>query len=452
MDTLLFLLLFTFFAALYFILGWRASKNVTTAHDYFVADRQLGVWQITCNLIATQLGGGMLLGTAASAYTTGLYGILYTLGMALGFIMLGSGIAARLQQFKITTTAELFELKYHSPLLKKIASLLSIATLFGILIAQVVGIKSLLASIGLGAWFIIIPFWISVVLYTMIGGLRSITINDMVQLCIITVTFVGIFFYILMQPHTLSLLSIFSFQSQFTPEPLSFVSIFGIICMPALFSLIEQDLAQRFFASKSPRVATLSAANAAFFILLFSIIPVYLGMQAKLSNLIIPDQANPLLILLEGMVPSFFFALALCAIIAAIVSTADALMNGISANITLDFNLSRYLQTDTLKVSKMITLLVGIGALTASYYVPQNVISILINSYELSVSCLLVPLLVSYFKTSVSRPAAFIAVIMGFAGFVWGRIIILPVPKELIALILSTIGYFVTEKISADKK
>lgn len=117
MNTLLFLLFFIALGILYFILGIRAAKNVTTDSDYFVANRQLGIWQIACNLIATQLGGGMLLGTAASAYTIGLQGIFYTLGMALGFLLLACGIASRLQQFKVTTTAQLFQTQYKSPLL-----------------------------------------------------------------------------------------------------------------------------------------------------------------------------------------------------------------------------------------------------------------------------------------------------------------------------------------------
>jgi len=194
MDALLFLTVFGCLGALYFFLALRASKKVTTDTDYFVASRSLNTLQITCNLIATQLGGGMLLGTAASAYEKGYFGILYTLGMALGFILLSCGIASRLQQFKVTTTAELFETQYGSPTLKKIASLLSIITLFGILIAQVVGFKSLMAAVGFGSGFIVLPFWLSVIAYTMIGGLRAITINDMVQLGIITATFGGIFY------------------------------------------------------------------------------------------------------------------------------------------------------------------------------------------------------------------------------------------------------------------
>lgn len=448
MNTLLFLLVFAALGALYFILGIRASRNVKTDTDYFVADRQLGIWQITSNLIATQLGGGMLLGTAATAYVSGYYGLLYTLGMALGFLILSCGIASRLQQFKVTTTAELFETQYKSTFLRKIASFLSIITLFGILIAQVVGFRSLMASIGFGSGIITLPFWLSVIGYTMIGGLRAITINDMVQLGIITVTFGGIFLYTLvLAPITFSFATFYDQQQLFTPEPLSFAAIFGVIFMPALFSLIEQDLAQRFFASKTKTVAMISALNAALFLLIFAIIPVYLGMQAKLMNIPVPPSANPLLILLQAIVPDSIFALALCAIIAAIISTADALMNGISANITQDFAIARLGFGNKLMVSKITTLIVGLAALASSYFVPQNVITILIGSYELSVSCLLVPLLFCYFKKEVKKQAAMVSIISGLVGFVLLRAYPVAIPKELLALFASFIGYMIGNKL-----
>lgn len=441
MDTLLFLSIFSALGALYFYLGVRASKNVTTATDYFVANRQMGVWQITSNLIATQVGGGMLLGTAAAAYVNGYYGLCYTVGMALGFLLLASGIAARLQQFTVTTTAQLFETQYGSALLKKIASLLSIATLFGILIAQVVGFKSLMLALGFGSWYIVLPFWISVVAYTMIGGLRAITINDMVQLAIIITTFGGIFIYMLFKDPT-SLWNTFSAQTQiFQAQQFSLASASSIILMPGLFSLIEQDLAQRFFASRTKAVATTSAFLAALFLILFAIIPVYLGMQAKLTGLAIPEGANPLIALLQSLLPQYIFALALCAIVAAIISTADALMNGISANITQDFQLQSLLQCDGLRLSKITTLLVGIFSLIASYLVSPNIIDIIISSYQISVCCLLVPLLFCYYRTTNLQQAAYGAIAGGLIGLVSGTLIALPIPKELVALCLSLLGY-----------
>lgn len=444
MNTFIFLTIFSVLGLLYVILGIRASKNVKTDTDYFIANRQLGTWQITCNLIATQLGGGMLLGTAASAYAIGYYGILYTIGMALGFILLSCGVASRLQQFNVTTTAALFETQYKSPTLKKIASLLSIATLFGILIAQVVGFKSLMATIGFGSGLVVLPFWLSVIGYTMIGGLRAITINDMVQLAIITVTFVSIFFYqLITKPIAFTLET----QRLFGAQEFSFYSLSAIILMPALFSLIEQDLAQRFFASKSKTVATLSAINATIFLALFAIIPVYLGMSARLNAIAMPEGASPLLALLQQTLPEIIFAIALCAIVAAIISTADALMNGISANITQDFALAKFTSLNTLVCSKITTGVVGITALIASYFVPASIIDIIISSYEISVSCLLVPLLFCYFKKDVKKTAAICSIIAGFFGFIIFRIYPLPIPKEIMALLLSLLGYLIGDRM-----
>lgn len=437
MNTFLFLSIFSALGALYFILGVRASKNVKTDRDYFVADGQLGMWQISSNLIATQLGGGMLLGTAASAYTSGYFGIFYTIGMALGFLLLAAGVASRLQKFKVTTTAQLFETQYKSVVLKKIASVLSIITLFGILIAQVVGFKSLMAAVGFGSWYIALPLWLSVIAYTMIGGLRAITINDMVQLCIIIVTFVSIFIFTLWsQPSALFQAP----QELFTSQPLSLALISSGILMPALFSLIEQDLAQRFFASRSSFVATVSALNAGIFLLAFAFIPVYLGMQVRVLDIPVAQGANPLIVFLQYYIPEILFALALCAIVAAIISTADALMNGISANITQDFQLGKY-ASNSLKISKYTTMIVGICALIGSYLVPQDIIDIIISSYEISVSCLLIPLLFCYYKKDVSKTAAFGAIICGLFGFIIFRIYPQPIPRELMALALSLVGY-----------
>jgi len=448
MNTLIFLALFSLLGLIYFILGLRASKKVTTDADYFVAGRQLGVAQITCNLIATQLGGGLLLGTAAQAYDLGFYGIFYTVSMGLGFLLLASGIASRLQQYKVTTTAQLFEIEYGSSALKQVASLLSIATLFGILVAQVTGFRSLMAGIGFVSPFATVPLWLSVVAYTTIGGLRAITINDMVQLCIITVTFGSIFMYTLLnEPASFfSLSGLAEFQKSFTYKVPSCAALLPTILMPALFSLIEQDLAQRFFASRSRAVATASAFNAAIFLTIFSVIPVYFGMKAKALALEFPTGGSPLIGFLSTVTNDFFFSLALCAIIAAIISTADALINGISANITQDFNLGFSTSSNKLVWSKYVSLAVGVGALGASYFVPRDVIGIMIDSYALSVFCLLVPLLACYYKKNGTAKSAWASIVAGLVGFVFFKMV--PVPySELITLGLSCGAYLIAHRI-----
>ena len=195
MNSALFLSIFSVLAIIYFFIGLYASKNIKNNSDYFLASRDLGLWPVTFTLIATQLGGGMLLGTAERAYSIGYWGILYTLGMSLGFLMLGLGFAAKLRSLNVATTAELFETKYHSPSLKKIASLLSITTMCGILVAQVIASKTLLAGLDIHNEYIFLIFWAFVIIYTMVGGLKAVVFTDVAQVWVIILVFGGIFLY-----------------------------------------------------------------------------------------------------------------------------------------------------------------------------------------------------------------------------------------------------------------
>ena len=104
----------------YLFFGFFSSRTVKSTKDYFLAGRDLGIFPITFTLVATQLGGGMLLGTSQEAYVAGIYGILYTVGITLGFLMLGCGLAAQLQSLNINTTAELFETHFNQRRSKKL--------------------------------------------------------------------------------------------------------------------------------------------------------------------------------------------------------------------------------------------------------------------------------------------------------------------------------------------
>src|SRR5882672_8568060 len=126
MNPIIFLAIFLALAVVSFIIGLLSSKNIKTNTDYFLAGRNLGLWTVTFTLIATQLGGNMVLGTSQWAYNYGYWGMLYTFGMSLGFLLLACGFAAKLQECNVATTAQIFQTRYDSILLKKIASLISI--------------------------------------------------------------------------------------------------------------------------------------------------------------------------------------------------------------------------------------------------------------------------------------------------------------------------------------
>lgn len=440
MDIILFFTVFTLLGILYTLIGLAASRNISTNTDYFLAGKDLGLWQLVFTLLATQIGGGMLLGTAQEAYNFGLYGFTYTIGMSLGFVLLGFGFAQKLQSLNVSTTAELFQTRYKSIILKKIASLLSIATMSGIVIGQIIGSKKLLLSLGLENELLFILFWVFTIWYTMAGGLKAVVWTDTVQIIFILVLFGGLFGYCLwMNPSSLQVLYNVP-QNVFGTVELSGATLSATLLMPLLFSLIEQDLAQRFFAARTSEIAKLGSFLSAFGLLAFSAIPIYFGMQAKITGLMIPNNASPLIPYISSFTHDFILVLAACAIIAAITSTADSLLCAIGSNLGQDFDFS-YLPLNPVQRSRVITMLIGISTLSASYFVSPNIIGILISSYELSVSCLFIPLIFCYFSNNVRKNAAFGGVIGGFIGFIGFRIIPIIIPKELATLILSLIGY-----------
>ena len=464
MNSALFFAVFAVLALFYTILGFLASKKIKNTSDYFLAGRNLGLFAVTLTLIATQVGGGMLVGTSQDAYLYGIYGILYTVGMAVGFVLLGSGLASKLQSLNVATTAELFETRYGSTALKTVASLLSVITMTGILIGQVVASRTIIEILQFGTTgneLIFIGFWIFVILYTMVGGLKAVVITDVFQVLLIIAIFSGIFIYSVFFGPSFDWGSFMTIQKeQFGSLPISMNMVIATLIMPILFSLIEQDLAQRFFAARTKRIATLSALLTAGFMILFALVPIYFGMQAKLLGLSIPAGSSPLMATIELLTNEFVVVLALCAIIAAITSTADSLLCAISSNLAQDFDFSWLGKHNALSRSKTITLIAGLIALGASFMVPQNVIDILIGSYAISVSCLFVPLVWSYFSDAISKRAAIISVAAGFISFValW---YINGDTHSLIPLACSFIGYCIglllkrrrseRESISEDK-
>jgi len=448
MNSSLFLALFSGLGIFYLILGWYASRSIKTISDYFLAGRNLSLTSLSFTLIATQLGGNLLLGSAQWAFDYGIYGILYALGMGFGFLLLSTGFAAKLHKSKASTTAELFELRYNSPTLKKIASFISILSLCGILVSLVVAARALITGLGIQNELIFGLFWLFVIVYTMIGGLKAVVVTDVVQVIFIILSIGGLFlFCLLFTPAPLvSLGKLCTQQSLFDSSSLTIGKIGATFTMPALFSLIEQDLAQRFFAARTHKIALLSAFIACLFIVFFGIIPVYFGMQAQLTGIAGTD-ASPLVRILEVITNgNIIFIGAVCGIIAAITSTADSLLCAISSNICQDFNIGKGTK-NRLLISQVITFLVGVIAFIAAYGVNKNIIDITIGSYELSVSCLLIPMLFSLYRKNLNKNAAIVSALFGFFGFVFFAFYPIPIAKEAATLTLSLIGYWIGNNI-----
>lgn len=440
MNQYIFYLLFAFLSAAYCYIGYRASRLNQTISDYFLAGRSLTLFPLTIALIATQLGGGVILGTSKEAYHLGLYGIFYVLSISIGFLVLACGFAGKLRSFNVSTTAQLFETRFNAPTLKKIASIFSMLSLCGILVAQVVASKNLMLSLGVYSEPLFWLFWAFVIIYTMMGGLHAVVNNDIFQLAFIMIVFCGIFAYECIF-NTATVISVVSDQSCRANDLFTWGRLLAVIIIPACYCLIEQDIAQTLFAARTPRIALVGTFLAAVVMLFFSCIPVFFGMKARALGIVIPEGANPLISLFDQQYSPIIVTLVIYGVFAAIISTADALLCAISSHFIQDFNIQK-LTTKPLLLSKISMVVIGSTAYLIGRYF-TNIIDILVASYDIPVITLFVPLIACYTMSTLSKTGAYGATIAGLAGFMLfkiGACFSLAVP-EAGALACSLVGY-----------
>jgi SSS family solute:Na+ symporter len=421
---------------IYCLVGGRASKNLKGKDDYFLAGKAVRFFPLMMTFLATQVGGGLVLGAAEEAYQFGWPVLLYPLGAALGLIVLGCGVGRKLAGFQVNTVAQIFEVVYGSAILKKIASLLSVVSLFMILVAQIIASNKFLVSLGLNNIPLFILFWAVVIIYTAQGGLKAVISTDIVQAAFFSIVFLLSFMFVLFFEPNVSLI-------QF-PQVENFAEVSSKLCgwllMPLLFMVIEQDMGQRCFAGASPRIVSKASFLAGVCTMIVCIIPVFFGSLANVTGLEVPKDSSVLMAMITKATNPWISALVGCAVLAAIISTATSLINAISSNLSNDFKLSFLQSIEPMRLGKGITSLISIGAIFFAFYF-DNVVDLLIQSYELSVSCLFIPIFMALLGLRGNVMAAFLAMVLGAVGFFLFRIYPIEFPREIMSILLSLLGY-----------
>jgi len=424
------------FLLLFLWIARGSSSSTETNEDYFLMGRRLGFFGLTMTLLATQLGGGIILGAAEEAYRHGWVVLFYPLGMALGLFFLSMGFGAKLRSLNLTTISEIFEKIYGSRSLRQFAALLSILSLFFILVAQAIAAKKFFYAIGFQSPLLFTLFWLVLIAYTVMGGLKAVIKTDIVQAGFILLVFL--------------IALLFSFG----PKEISTVSTgatfetgaswLSWLMMPFLFMLIEQDMGQRCFAAKSPKTVTRASLTAALVLLVASIFPIYFAIAARRFNLPVTAGSSILITAVEALTNPVVTTLFVFAILMAIISTADSILCSISSNLVCDFP---WMKERSIGFAKGLTALVGGLALSLAFFF-HEVVAMLIFSYELSVTLLFTPILMALIKKRVRKEAAICSIAVGAIALFGLKLApVLPFPKEFITISLTLAAFTLTEKL-----
>ncbi|MDP1836548.1 MAG: sodium:solute symporter family protein [Chlamydiales bacterium] len=440
MDFTLFVFMLFALQAFYWLVGRRAAKHVDGQEDYFLAGKNVRLFPLMMTFLATQVGGGVILGSADEAYRFGWPVLLFPLGSALGLILLGSGLGRRLAGFQVSTVAQIFEVVYGSVVLRQVASVLSVISLFMILVAQIIASGKFLVSMGMDSSPLFILFWAIVILYTAQGGLKAVISTDMVQAAFFSGVFLLCFGYVLCSDPSISLVQAPQLESFAAVSP----KLCGWLLMPLLFMVIEQDMGQRCFAGASPAIVSKASFFAGIFTMIICVVPVFMGSLANVTGLEVPQGGSVLMAVIAKTTNPWITALVGCAVLAAIISTATSLINAISSNVSSDFKLAFLQDKKSMFWVKGVTGLISISAIFFAFFF-DNVVDVLIHSYELSVSCLFVPVFMALLRKRGDFMSAALAMIGGAVAFVVFQLYPTEFPREIVSILLSAAGYVMGE-------
>lgn len=435
MDKTLFIIVLFTLQILYWGVGRLSSGGLSGKEDYFFGGRKIAFFPLAMTFLATQVGGGVVLGAAEEAYLYGWPVLLYPLGSSLGLILLGFGFGKRLSLLKVDTIAEVFEKIYGSKAQRMAASLLSVISLFMILVAQIIASRKFMVSLGVSSIPLFIAFWAIVILYTARGGLRAVISTDLVQALFFSCVFAFLLCWTLFIGESGRALGgadflEFSLSSKWT----------GWLLMPLMFMLIEQDMGQRCFAGRTPAVVSSASLFAGVMTMGVCLVPVFLGTLGRSLGIEAPNGGSILMSVIEEVTNPAIAAVAGCAVLAAIISTATSLINAIASNIATDFSFSFFRKERGIKRAGLLTTVIASLAIVFAFFL-DNIVDVLIQSYELSVSCLFVPVLFALFSKKRGPLASLLSMLFGALSFALFRFIPVEFPREIVSVLFSLGGF-----------
>lgn len=290
MQTALAIGLVIFFSLMLGISLW-ASRRIHTGEDFIVAGRGLSGIMTTATIMATWYAAETILVTADTVRTDGIQiTVLEPIGIGICLIIAGLVFARRLWETKLLTLADVIGSRFGGAA-EQLQAFVSISYIGW------VGVQ-LLGLAGVFNVFFDLPiFWGVVILtivltaYTLIGGMWSVAMTDIVQLSLLLLGIIILTFRVLAELGDGPLSGLASLFNQLDAELLVFVPTesrdsltawVGLIVIGVFANVAVQDLVQRMFSAKSAQIAARSCVWAGVLYIFFGSFPVLLGLAGSL--------------------------------------------------------------------------------------------------------------------------------------------------------------------------
>ncbi len=441
-------------------IGLLAAGRVKNSADFAIAGRHLPLAMIVTTTFATWFGSETVLGIPARFVQSGLGGVVEDpFGAGTCLILVGLLFAARLYRMTLLTIADYYRERFGRGV-EIACSLIIMVSYLGWVSAQVTALGlvfHLLSGEAISQSLGMVIGVVSILAYTLFGGMWSVAITDFIQMIILVVG--------------LSVLAIFAgFQAggadqvisyalsqnmfKFWPEA-SFKEVaffLGAALTMMLGSIPQQDVFQRVMSANSVHAATRGPVIGGVCYILFAFVPMFLVVSAmlimpeKAAQLMVTDPQKVLPTLVMERMPFVLQVLFFGALLSAIKSCASATL--LAPSVTFTENIWRQFHphlSDRQGLRAMRITVLVFSALVLAYAVLMQGTSIyemVSGAYQVTLVGAFVPLTAGLYWRRASTQGAIFAMVLGLLA--WVLFLATPAgaefPAQLAGLLASVAG------------
>ena len=404
-------------------IGIWVSRRLRNSADFFVAGRSLSSSAIFATFLAANIGAGSTVGATAYAYDNGLAAWWWNGSAGIGTLILALWVGPRLwriaREQNLYTVGDYLAFRYSEGLRGLTALFIWIGSFF-ILSGQLTGAAAVLNVVyGWPTWLGGLVAITIVTLYFGAGGLLGSAWVNRVQIVVILAGFV------LAAALGVSAAGGWDAVMAANPERMNFWQGqrpdmgWPLIFLLAPSFFLSPGLVQRAFAARDERHLRRGIAVSGLALMAFAMLPVMIGMAARAHLPLLANAQHALPEMLRSGVPPWVGAIALAAVFAAEISSADAVLFMLSTSGARDLY-KRFINRDAsdAQLLRMVRIIAVLAAVVGYVliFVVGTVIGALQIFYSMMTVSLLVPILATLLMARPETRAAYASVITGLAA------------------------------------
>jgi SSS family transporter len=444
-------------------IGLMAAKRVHNSADFAIAGRHLPMAMIVTTTFATWFGSETVLGIPAKFVNGGLHGVVEDpFGAGFCLILVGLFFAGKLYRMTLLTISDYYRERY-GRIVEVVCSIIIMVSYLGWVSAQVTALGlvfNLLSNGVIGIELGMVIGVVSILAYTLFGGMWSVAITDFIQMIILVVGLSILAVFAADQAggaDKVVALAVSQDMFKFLPEPnFTDIAFFIGAAVTIMFgSIPQQDVFQRVMSANSLKAATHGPVIGGICYILFAFVPMFLVVSAmlimpeKASALIADDPQKVLPTLVMEQMPFIMQVLFFGALLSAIKSCASATL--LAPSVTFTENIWRQFhphQSDQQELRAMRVTVLVFSALVLCYAIAMQGTSIyemVSGAYQVPLVGAFVPLLFGLYWPRATTQGAIFAIVLGLGT--WLLFLATPAgeafPAQLAGLFASLTGMLV---------